>query len=164
MTQILDELQRLTASQGALLYRLVDLGYLTQAQVDELINRLVSDRFAKAADYLDFAQQLDVGLELHQPHVISRCYYAMYHAARSLVLHVRRADVDDHERLPVALGRVLGTSYGDTLGRWREVRNQVDYSPYPPADLARRATMALNEATAFVAACRTELQNRGVRL
>jgi len=48
--QALEDLQRLTPSQGMLLYRLVDLGYLTRAQVDELINRLVSDRFAKAVD------------------------------------------------------------------------------------------------------------------
>jgi len=162
--QTLDELQRLTPSQGALLYRLVELGYLTQAQVDELINRLVGDRFAKAVDYLTFAQQLDSGVSLNQPHVISRCYYAMYHAARALVLHVRRADVDDHERLPVILGQVLGTNYGDVLGQWREMRNQVDYSPYAPADLASGAMRALSDATAFLAACRTELQNRGVRL
>jgi uncharacterized protein (UPF0332 family) len=160
----LDELQRLTPSQGALLYRLVDLGYLTQAQVDELINRLVGDRFAKAVDYLSFVQQLDSGVSLNQPHIISRCYYAMYHAARALVLHVRRADVDDHERLPMILNQVLGTDYGDVLGRWREMRNQVDYSPYAPADLAREATKALHDAAVFLAACRDELQNRGVSL
>ena len=107
--QTLDDLQRLTSSQGALLYRLVDLGYLTQAQVDELINRLVTDRFEKAADYVSFAQRLDSGVTLNQPHIISRCYYAMYHAARALVLHVRRADLDDHDRLPIALGQVVGT-------------------------------------------------------
>jgi hypothetical protein len=55
----LDDLQQLTQSQGMLLYRLVDLGYLTRAQVDQLINKLVSDRFAKATDYLTFAQGLD---------------------------------------------------------------------------------------------------------
>lgn len=70
----------------------------------------------------------------------------MYHAARALVLHVRRADLDDHNRLPVAVGQVVGTNYGDLLGQWREMRNQVDYSPYPPGDLARQATMALNNA------------------
>ena len=162
--QTLDDLQRLTPSQGALLYRLVDLGYLARAQVDELINRLVSDRFAKAMDYLRFAQQLDVGVELNRPHVISRCYYAMYHAARALVLHVRRADLDDHERLPAALGQVLGTNYGDILGRWREMRNRVDYSPYAPADLASQATAAVNDAESLLAACRDYLQNRGVSL
>jgi hypothetical protein len=115
--QILDDLQRLTPSQGVLLYRLVDLGYLTRPQVDELVNRLVGDRFAKAMDYLAFAQQLDASMTLNQPHIISRCYYAMYHAARALVLHVRRADLDDHDRLPAALGQVLGTDYGDVLSQ-----------------------------------------------
>lgn len=90
--QILDDLQRLTPSQGVLLYRLVDLNYLTKEQVDGLINQLVSDRFANAMDYLAFAQQLNAKVTLNQPHIISRCYYAMYHATRALVLHVRRAD------------------------------------------------------------------------
>jgi uncharacterized protein (UPF0332 family) len=147
-----------------LLFRLVDLGYLTRAQVDELINRLVSDRFAKGVDYLAFAQQLDVSVTLNQPHIISRCYYAMYHAARALVLHVRRADLDDHERLPAALGQVLGAEYGDVLGRWREMRNQVDYSPYTPPDLASQAATAVGDANSLLTACRDYLQNRGVSL
>ena len=115
--QTRDDLQRLTPSQGILLYRLIDLGYLTNAQVNELINRLVGDRFAKAMDYLAFAQQLDTGTPLHRPHIISRCYYTMFHAARALVLHVRRTDIDDHERLSVALGHVLGTYYDDLLSQ-----------------------------------------------
>jgi uncharacterized protein (UPF0332 family) len=164
MMQALDDLQRLTPSQGALLYQLVDLGYLAQVQVDELINRLASDRFAKAVDYLSFAQKLGPGVSSNQAHIISRCYYAMYHAARALVLHVRRADVDDHERLPAALGQVIGTGYSDILSRWRELRNQVDYSPYTPADLASQATMVLSDAAALVAVCRDELKNRGVGL
>jgi len=54
--QQMDDLQRLTASQGVLLYRLVDLGYLTRAQVDELITRLVRERLIKAQEYLAFAK------------------------------------------------------------------------------------------------------------
>ena len=160
----LDDLQRLTPSQGVLLYRLVDLGYLTRAQIDKLVNRLVGDRFAKAMDYLTFAQQLDASVTLNQPHIISRCYYAMYHAARALVLHVRRADLDDHDRLPAALGQVLGTDYGDVLGQWREMRNQTDYSPYTPVDLASQAVMAVSDANLLLKACRDCLQNRGVSL
>ena len=44
------------------------------------------------------------------------------------------------------------------------MRNQVDYSPYAPADLASRAMTALDDATALLTACRDDLQNRGVRL
>ena len=69
----LEDLQRLTPSQGALLYRLVELEYLTQSQVDELINRLAQDRFAKAREYLVFAQNLALNEPLHQPQIISRC-------------------------------------------------------------------------------------------
>jgi uncharacterized protein (UPF0332 family) len=162
--QILDDLQRLTPSQGVLLYRLVDLNYLTKEQVDGLINQLVSDRFAKAIDYLTFAQQLDASMTLNQPHIISRCYYAMYHAARALVLQVRRADLDDHDRLPAALGQVLGTDYGDVLGRWREMRNQVEYSPYAPVDLLDQAATALSDARSLLTACGDFLKNRGVEL
>ena len=162
--QTLEDLQRLTPSQGALLYRLVELGYLTRTQVDELVNRLVQDRFAKAMEYLIFAQGLDVSEPLHQPQIVSRCYYAMYHAARALVLHVRRANVDDHGRLAVAFGWASGNNYGNVLNRWREIRNQVDYSPYPLPDLPEQAATALTDAEALLDACRDYLQNRGMSL
>lgn len=159
--RILDDLQRLTSSQGMLLYRLVELGYLTRPQVESLINRLVSDRLAKAEDYLTFAQQLNVALPMHQTQIVSRCYYAMYHAARAVVLHFRQSDLGDHDRLPTILGQVLGTSYGEMLGQWREARNTADYSPYPLGDLAQRAAKALVDSGAFLTACIGFLQSRG---
>ncbi len=162
--QQMDDLQRLTASQGVLLYRLVELGYLTRTQVDELITRLARERSTKAQEYLAFAGQLDASATLNLPHIVSRCYYAMYHAARAVVLHVRRADLDDHERLPAALGQCLGRPYGDMLGRGREARNQVDYSPYPPADLRQQALAVVSDAELLLAACREGLRKRGVSL
>lgn len=161
---MLDDLQRLTPSQTTLLYRLVELGYLTQTQLDTLINRLVVDRFSKAIHYWQFAQHLDSSVALNQPHIISRCYYAMYHAARSLVFHVRRADLDSHERLPTTLGQILPVQYGDMLNHWREERNQIDYSPYLPLDLANQVIGALKDTAALVAACQTELRKRGVNV
>lgn len=160
----LEDLQQLTPSQGVLLYRLVDLGYLTRAQVDQLINKLVSDRFAKATDYLTFAQGLDATIPLHQPHIISRCYYAMYHAARALVLHVRRSDLDNHDRLPTTLGKEIGTNYGLLLTQWRNRRNHIDYSPYPLADLPTQVATALSDASSFLTVCRDYLKKRGVPL
>lgn len=162
MTSVWDDLQRLTASQGALLYRLVTIGAFTQNQVDELFGQLTGDRFTKAEEYWRFAKQLDSALPLNQPQIVSRCYYAMYHAARSLVLYVRRADLDDHERLPAALGQLLGTKYGDSLSQWRERRNQIDYSPYTPPDLSDWTRDALADSSDLIAACRQALQARGV--
>lgn len=159
--RILDDLQRLTASQGMLLHRLVDLGYLTRSQVDDLINRLANDRLVKAEDYLTFARQLNIDLPLHQTQIVSRCYYAMYHAARAVVLHFRQSDLDDHDRLPTILGQVMGTNYGEMLGQWREARNNADYSPYAFGDLAQQAVMALAATGAFLTACSDFLQSRG---
>ncbi len=161
--QLLDDMQRLTPSQGVLLHCLVDLGYLTRTQMDELINRLVRDRLAKAEDYLAFAQQLNAHSLLHQPHIVSRSYYAMYHAARAVVLHFRRADLDDHDRLPAILGQVIGPEYGEMLGRWRKARNQADYSPYKAIDLAQQAVEVLDDTSALLAACYVFLQGRGVK-
>jgi len=72
--------------------------------------------------------------------------------------------MDDHERLPVALSQRLGPDYGDMLSQWWEIRNRVDSSLYIPTDLASRATIALSDATVFLAVYRGELQNRGVSL
>lgn len=160
----LDDLQRLTPSQGVLLYRLVDLGYLTRAQIDKLVNRLVGDRFAKAMDYLTFAQQLDASVTLNQPHIISRCYYAMYHAARAAVFHHRRSDVDDHEGLAVALSGILGSEWKIALDVWRKTRNRLDYSPYLPDDLAFQCRSCLDTAQGFLVECEQYLAGRGVVL
>jgi hypothetical protein len=113
--RILDDLQRLTYSQNVLLHRLVDLGYLSREQTDTLLERLVDDRLSKAQEYLAFVQQLDAADPLNQPHIVSRCYYAMYHVARAVVLDFRRSDLDDHERLP----GVLGTDHWARV--WRKV-------------------------------------------
>lgn len=161
--QLLDDLQRLTSSQDVLLHRLVDLGYLSRAQVDELINRLAGDRLAKAQDYLAFAQQLNADAPLNQPHIISRCYYAMYHAVRAVTLHFRRADLDDHNRLPVTLGQIVGPEYGEMLGRWRKARNQADYSPYKAKDLTQQASAVLDDANALLTTCQAFLAERGVK-
>ena len=119
---------------------------------------------SRRSEILREGQQLDPAVGLHQPHIISRCYYAMYHAARAFVLHLRRADLDDHERLPIVLSQILGTQQGEMLGKWREVRNQVDYSPYAPADLDALTTAVLDDAAALLAACRNALRNRGMPL
>lgn len=150
---ILDDLQQLTYSQNALLHRLVDLGLLESIVLNELLDRLVDDRLEKARSYQSFAAQLDVADSTHQPHIISRCYYAMYHAARAVVLHYRGADLDDHDRLPTILGQILGARYGELLGNWRKVRNRVDYSPYRPIDLPQLAGSALQEGSEMLNVC-----------
>jgi len=162
--EILDELQHLTHSQSVLLHRLVDLGWLKSAHINKLLDQLVDDRLEKARSYLLFARQLDVTDSVHQPHIISRCYYAMYHAARAVVLHYRGSDLDDHDRLPTILGQIVGARYGELLGNWRKVRNRVDYSPYRPIDLPQLASTALQEGSEMVDGCERFVRDRRGKL
>jgi hypothetical protein len=60
------------------------------------------------------------------------------------------------------LSQILGTQHGEMLGKWWEVRNQVDYSPYAPAALDALTKAALDDAAALLAACRNALRNRGM--
>lgn len=120
----LDDLQRLTPSRGTLLYRLVELGYLTQAQVDDLVNRLVAERFAKATDYLEFAHQLEVGVSLNQEidyvalrQAVENAFTEEYGAETVARVHVAHfnPDIVDvtvlvHERTPEMDGFALALS------------------------------------------------------
>jgi hypothetical protein len=61
--------------------------------------------------------------------------------------------VDDHARLPIVLSQMLGSQHGDMLGKWREVRHQVDYAPYAPVDVDHLTQAALADAAALLTAC-----------
>lgn len=99
---------------------------------------------------------------MHQVHVISRGYYAMYHAARAAVFHHRQVDVDDHERLAVALGQIIGGDWEDAMNQWRRLRNRLDYSPYVPPDIASQCLLCIETAEGLVRLCEEYLIERGV--
>lgn len=162
-SRILDELQRISGSQAALLHRLIELGLLNEGQVQELIDRLVRDRWVKAQSYLRFAQQLDYQEGGAQVHIVSRCYYAMYHAVRAVVFHTKRMDVDDHERLAAVFTQVVEERWGIELDEWRKLRNRVEYSPYLPANMEQLCVRALERAAELLAFCANYLKERGMK-
>jgi len=161
--QIFEELQRLTGSQAALLRCLTELNLISTTEVEELINHLVKDRFKKAQAYLKFTRQLNPQQEIEQTHIVSRVYYAMYHAARAIVLHTQRMDVDDHKKLATAFGQIVGGSWEDILTEWRKLRNRLDYSPYLPSDLSEICLKALDDGEKIIHFCREYLEKRGVK-
>lgn len=161
--QILEELQHLTGSQAALLRCLTELNLISTTKVEELISQLTKDRFKKAQAYLKFAHQLNLQREEEQAHIVSRIYYAMYHAARAIVLHTQRMDVDDHKKLATAFGQIAGGSWEDILTEWRKLRNRLDYSPYLPPDLSSICLKALDDGEKIIYFCREYLEKRGVR-
>ena len=61
--------------------------------------------------------------------MISRCYAAIYQAARAVVLHYKRYDQEDSQRLFDPIKKSLGQDYAESLKKWRSIRNDVEYSP-----------------------------------
>lgn len=126
---------------------------LTQARLEHLIQSVVVDRIQLALSLYACARKLDA-----QPHkhdgdyrsMISRGYYCHYHLARAAVFWMTRDDVDQHETLPKRLGKVWPTEhieFIERLERYRGIRNEVEYSPYPEIDepLSETAAQVLRE-------------------
>lgn len=157
-------LQRLSGSQSELLHSLQMLWIISVDTVFGLIDELVRDRFHYGERYLKFAQQLNQDNPLSQPHIISRGYYAMYHMARAVVFHHQRVDVDGHDRLPAALSRIAGDEMGIRLGRWRDVRNAIEYSPYTPDNMCDLGVQCLQEAEGLREGCRQYLLGRRMQV
>jgi len=115
---------------------------------------------------------------------ISLAYYAMYHAARGLVLMVERDDETDHGKVTKRAAAILQEEAGSPsftelpwdrcFERARSLRNEVDYSPYPDVGnpiwdfLGLPLSMAKNEnlmlAIETIAACEKVLLKRGVEV
>jgi uncharacterized protein (UPF0332 family) len=100
--------------------------------VAQLIQQATSDRFLLAGEHLRAGDQLIFANQFRS--AISRHYYAMYHAARSIVYADYRGD--DHERHHI-LPRHLPTKLPNLPMRERQLtdarllRNEADYDVYP---------------------------------
>ena len=132
---------------------------LDQEKLASILGQVVRDRMTLAEDFLKDAPGRGFRL------AVSRSYYAMYHAARSVVFAQKRMDVDEHLKLPANLPDDFPERehWKDRLGFWRVKRDDADYSPYisvedDPEALARDA---LRDAGAFLGACRQYLNERG---
>ena len=110
---------------------------LTQDKLEELIRSAVFDRVELAISLYKTAQTINAQSDKQDGDyrsIISRCYYCHYHLARALVFLITKDDIDNHEELPKKLGKFLPSNYAifiDKLERYRRIRNEVDYSPYP---------------------------------
>jgi len=105
--------------------------------LDDLIEQVILDRWNLALSFARCASSLSIEVEDNLRTIISRNYYACYQAARAFVLLVTKSDVDDHKKLAAALRDCLeptNADYADILDKWRDIRNEVDYSAYPFID------------------------------
>lgn len=129
-----------------------------------LLVKMASDRLRLADYFLKRSRAARKGRRegLSRPverDSISRGYYAMYHAARAIHLLRNGFDIDDHQRLPQEIRKFGGPKWERTyrcLARWRQARNEADYSPYYPVSLAKDGGQALKAAETVVRFCRSE--------
>jgi uncharacterized protein (UPF0332 family) len=124
--------------------------------VAQLIPQITSDRLRLAGENLRTGDQLILTNQFR--FAISRYYYAMYHAARSIVFaEIKGDDHQAHSELPRHLppGMPNISARAQELISARLLRNEADYDPYPSAatewqqDAQRIAITAPN----FVQAC-----------
>ena len=119
---------------------------LTQSRLEEFIQIITLDRIQLAISLYDCAKKLDTQSYKQDGDyrsIISRCYYCHYHLARAAIFEITRDDIDDHEKLPKSLGKVLPPEYAEFINKleqYRDIRNEVEYSPYPEIDKSLEET------------------------
>ena len=100
---------------------------------------------------------------------ISRSYYAMYHAARSIAYVAHGGDDNEaHESVYKAIPAdfVDNEKWQNELKEARLRRNEADYDPYPPRDLKFKSisvTLSLKAHT-FCGLAEGYLQTKGCAL
>ncbi len=136
------------------------------APIDVLMLRVSADRFALARHFLSSALRLQKMRPPSFRDSVSRSYYSMYHAARTVAYVFHQGD--DHEE-HMALHKALPGDFRD-VDRWRNDlkdarlrRNEADYEPYPKpdSDLVVVAKSQLATATSFLAEAETYLRMKG---
>jgi len=119
---------------------------LTQNKLEQLIQTVTLDRIKLAFSLYACAKKLDANDDKQNGDyrsIISRCYYCHYHLARAVIFEITRDDIDEHEKLPRNLGKVLPSKYIEfikKLEQYRGIRNEVEYSPYPEIDKSLKET------------------------
>ena len=136
--------------------------------LENLIEQVVLERWNVALSFARCARNLSVEVEDNFRTIISRNYYACYHASRALVFLVTKSDVDDHKKLASNLRNCLepaNANSADILDKWRDIRNEADYSPYPFIDdLKITAEESCTETADFLDILRPEFRKRGVTI
>lgn len=140
----------------------------TSRTLDELFERACADRLAFAYEHRRRADKLlALGIRFNRD-AISRYYYSIYHAARSVAFfHHHGDDHQEHSKLPDKLPTNLPDhdSWTNRLKNARVIRNEADYNPYPKSD-ANWTSSALelkDTAHEFLPVVRRYLSDRGCR-
>lgn len=140
-----------------------------RANINKLILQGSAARFLLAKDFLVVSDKLRKMRPPSHRFSISRSYYAMYHAARSLAFVYHNGDnYQDHKELykwlPPDLPEV--EAWQNSLKDARVRRNEADYDPYPVGedDFKAISNSQLKSAIAFCAQVEAYLKEKGCAL
>jgi uncharacterized protein (UPF0332 family) len=162
--ELLGSFEKISSERYSHLLRLAQEGLFPESELEGIIEAVTIQRYQLAEDFRASAQAIVLNSEIDARNVISRNYYAMYQAARSVVFHVHRQDLDNHELVARKIGPILGSNFQNLLDDWRRYRNRADYSPFPRVDLFDTANQSNSIVSMFSDACKQLLQQRGVPL
>jgi uncharacterized protein (UPF0332 family) len=142
---------------------------LSGIDIDQLSEGACRDRFRFAQETLRCARWALVSTKPQYRVALARSYYAMYHAARSVVFIAQGGDdYEAHTELPKHLPKDLPSrdQWENELKTARYERNRADYDPYPKSDTAFRATAeaTLRTAETFFPVVKNYLKRKGVSL
>jgi uncharacterized protein (UPF0332 family) len=131
--------------------------------------RVVRDRFLLATQCLTTARRALTYHPVSYRLVVSRSYYAMYHAVRAVVfLGFGGDDHEAHDKLPGQFPPDFNDRaiWEHLLKNARFDRNRADYDPYPKSDAAFRTTAVDTCRTAqdLIQECRRYLRSKGCRV
>lgn len=159
--------ERLSKTEyGVIRHFVIEEGLVDNSQIEQIIEQVTIDRFNMGKAKIEFARTLDNNKSEACKVVITLCYYSMYHSCRAAIFHTHRNDVDAHDRVASEIERIIGEHLRDTLDFWRDIRNEIDYSPYPAltSPLKELALDAISSATSCLSEIENYLKKRGVKL
>lgn len=136
----------------------------TGLDVNKIRLKAANDRAMLAAAFLKEAKYVAANGGMNRT-VVSRAYYAMYHAARAITfLSYGGDDHQEHSTLPGKLPRDFPESaqWQNALKNARLERNKADYDPYPrsDADFGAAALALLLEAKLLVTAAKAYIRSK----
>ena len=145
---------------------IIDENMIENSHIEQIIEQITKDRFNLGKAKFEFAQKLDINDPEACKVVIALCYYAMYHVCRAAIFHTHRSDFNGHEKVAQEIGNIIRKDLEESLDDWRDIRNEIDYSPYP--NLQHSLKDLAIEAISFTVSCLNEIENyikkRGVEL
>ena len=161
---LLGAFEKISSERYSFLLKLAQEGLFPTSELEGIVEAVTIQRYKLAFSFHESTRAIPLNSEIDARNVISRNYYAMYQAARAVIFHVHREDLDNHEVVAKRIGPILGTDLQNSLNDCRKYRNDADYSPFPKIDLFDEANRSHQTASVFLTECKNLLQQRGVVL